>query len=141
MTEAAAEGRRFFWARHGQAEHNVLIDAGRKAEGRGLLDPPLTEAGREQAAGLAASLAALSLPEQGAEAVADGIQSQVDVVVTSPMTRALETAEIAVGTAEVPVIVTSLHTETGIPQPGDEVAGQNCQKGSSLALQKVGGSS
>ena len=91
---AAAEsggGPRFFFVRHGEGEHNALIDAG-KAEGdaakteagRNVLDPRLTARGREQAAGLRAKLQA-----EGAGAF--------ELVVTSPLSRALETAQIAFG--------------------------------------------
>jgi broad specificity phosphatase PhoE len=44
----APVGPRFFFIRHGEGEHNALIAAGHKAEGRGVLDPKLTEAGRAQ---------------------------------------------------------------------------------------------
>lgn len=128
------------WARHGQAEHNVLIDAGRKAEGRALLDPPLTALGLEQARGLAGSLAQVVQGGELEEAPAVALSSLVDAVVTSPMTRALETVEAAFGPEPpVPVLVTSLHTETGIPQEGDEVAGTPCQKGSPLPELEVRG--
>uniref|UniRef100_A0A7S2WF80 Uncharacterized protein n=1 Tax=Rhizochromulina marina TaxID=1034831 RepID=A0A7S2WF80_9STRA len=126
-----AEKRLFVWARHGQAEHNVLIDAGMKTEGRGVLDPPLTDLGRDQAVGLQQSLVAALLGTE--EGPLPPLSDLVDAVVTSPMSRALETTQAAFGSAPaVPVLVTSLHTETGVPVPGDEVAGQNCQKGSAL---------
>ena len=88
---AEPAGARFFFVRHGEGEHNALIDAG-KAEGdaakteagRDLLDPRLTARGREQAAALRARLQA----EGGAA---------FELVVTSPLSRALETAQIAFG--------------------------------------------
>jgi broad specificity phosphatase PhoE len=49
-----------FFVRHGEAEHNPLIVKGKAeandavlAEGRSILNPRLTDMGKEQAAGLA----------------------------------------------------------------------------------------
>ncbi|KAG8467518.1 hypothetical protein KFE25_000834 [Diacronema lutheri] len=61
--------------RHGQAEHNVSGDLT-------IRDPPLTEQGRAQAAGLLASAPVLH-------------GRTVELVVASPMRRTLETARIA----------------------------------------------
>ena len=99
----------YFFTRHGEAQHNV---AAVKAEGRKLLDPELTDLGREQASLLGKRLKGLS------------------VVVTSPLTRALQTTVLIV--KEMPgvkVLVTALHTENGMAVEGDEVAGENCQRG------------
>lgn len=88
------------------------------AKGRGILDPTLTETGRSQAEELRKSVVELG---------------PFDAVVTSPMTRALQTTAIAIESLDgVPILVTSLHTETGISVDGDDVAGQPCQRGSSL---------
>lgn len=100
----------------GEAAHNPLISAGKKAEGRAILDPALTATGRAQAVALAEDLAQP--------------QKQFDIVVTSPLTRALETAAAIYATQEsARVVVTALHTENGIPVPGDPVAGNPCQRG------------
>lgn len=54
--------------------------------------------------------------------------------VTSPLTRALQTTAHIVKTQhQCDVLVTSLHTETGRPVPGDDVAGRPCQKGRAVA--------
>ena len=105
------QDRTFSFARHGEAQHNKLIRDGRDGEGRALLDPALTEAGEAQALELAEALR----PSE----------RQFDVIVTSPLCRALQTAsKIAETQDAVEVIVTSLHTETAMP-PSDP-----CQRGS-----------
>lgn len=105
------QDRTFSFARHGEAQHNKLIRDGRDREGRALLDPALTEAGEAQACQLAE---ALRPPER-----------QFDIIVTSPLCRALQTAsKIAETQDDVEIIVTSLHTETAMP-PADP-----CQRGS-----------
>ena len=105
------QDRTFSFARHGEARHNELIRDGRDGEGRALLDPALTEAGEAQALELAEALR----PSE----------RQFDVIVTSPLCRALQTAsKIAETQDAVEVIVTSLHTETAMP-PSDP-----CQRGS-----------
>ena len=105
------QDRTFSFARHGEAQHNKLIRDGRDTEGRALLDPALTEAGEAQARQLAE---ALRPPER-----------QFDIIVTSPLCRALQTAsKIAETQDDVEIIVTSLHTETAMP-PADA-----CQRGS-----------
>jgi ribonuclease H / adenosylcobalamin/alpha-ribazole phosphatase len=70
--------------RHGQTE----MSAERRFAGRG--DIPLTSAGLEQAAAVAARLA-----ERGG----------IDAVLTSPLCRALRTAEIVADAADVPLAV------------------------------------
>ena len=72
---AMGERGRIFLVRHGQSDLN------REGRFRGLADAPLNEVGRKEAAGAAAIL--------------DG--SGVSVVYTSPVPRALETAEIVAG--------------------------------------------
>ena len=76
-----------------------------------MLDPALTEAGEAQALELAEALR----PSE----------RQFDLIVTSPLQRALQTAsKIAETQDAVEIIVTSLHTETATP-PADA-----CQRGS-----------
>jgi probable phosphoglycerate mutase len=77
--------------RHGQTE----LSAERRFAGRG--DAPLTSAGLQQAAAAAARLA-----ERG----------DIDAVVTSPLRRALRTAEAVAGAAGVPLEVDSDLVET-----------------------------
>jgi broad specificity phosphatase PhoE len=75
------ERRRLFLLRHGQSDLN------REGRFRGLTDSPLNEVGREEAAGAAAIL--------------DGCG--VSVVYTSPIRRALQTAEIVAGSVHAAV--------------------------------------
>ncbi|HEY7325914.1 MAG TPA: histidine phosphatase family protein [Streptosporangiaceae bacterium] len=77
--------------RHGQTEMSVQ----RRFAGRG--DIPLTSAGLEQAAAAATRLA-----ERGG----------IDVVVTSPLSRALRTAEVVADTVGVPMAVDADLVET-----------------------------
>ena len=116
-----AAGRSFTFIRHGEAAHNPLITAGDKAAGRAILDPKLTALGTEQATALGAKLT-------------ESNQS-FDIVVTSPLSRALQTTALACPAecAARRVVVTSLHTENGIPVEGDPVAGNPCQRGAPLA--------
>lgn len=110
--------RTFSFVRPGEAAHNVLINGGSEAGGHALLDPALTAHGRAQAAALAEELREP--------------QRQYDVVVTSPLARALETAAAIARTQDaVSVIVTPLHTENGIPLAGDTAAGAPCRRGAS----------
>merc|ERR1712079_651055 len=105
---------RFFFTRHGEAIHNPLINAKRKAEGRAILDPELTDLGIKQAK---------TLQEQVKQQV-----PEIAVVITSPLTRALQTTQLAFG-SDVKVVVTPLHTESGFAVEGDPVAGNPCQRG------------
>ena len=77
-----------FFVRHGEAEHNPLIVKGKAeandavlAEGRSILNPRLTDMGKEQAAGLATQLKASG--------------ASFDLCVTTPLFRAIETSHIA----------------------------------------------
>jgi len=109
--------RIFSFVRHGEAEHNPLIAAGKLSEGRALLDPGLTTLGHEQANKLAEEL---SSPHK-----------QFDMIITSPLLRALQTTEHLVKVMDkCDVVVVSLHTENGIPIDGDPAAGTQCQRGS-----------
>ena len=111
--------RTYTLIRHGEAQQNVLINAGDKAAGRAILDPRLTELGEEQARSLGASLASSD--------------RTFDLVVTSPLSRALQTTQLAFAHApDARVVVTSLHTENGILVDGDPVAGNPCQRGRSV---------
>ena len=98
-----------FFVRHGEAEHNPFIVQG-KAEkndellraGRSILNPRLTAAGRKQAQALAEELAHSN--------------AQFDLVVTTPLARAIETAHIAFGAVAKRFIVTPDAVETADPK-------------------------
>ncbi|KAJ8604075.1 hypothetical protein CTAYLR_001773 [Chrysophaeum taylorii] len=114
--------RRVLLTRHGEALHNVMIAAGRRAgdavvveEGREMFDPALTETGQAQAEALARELEGVGIA----------------IIVTSPLRRALETTRIVAERLKVGVVVSSLHTENGIVVAGDDVAGKPCQRGRS----------
>ena len=109
-----------FFVRHGEAAHNPYIVKG-KAEnneellrqGRSILNPRLTDAGRAQAEQLRQRL------ESGGESF--------DLVITSPLARAVETAHIAFGrVAKVflvcPELVETAEPRLGGPQRGDSTA-------------------
>jgi broad specificity phosphatase PhoE len=110
-------GKRMHFVRHGEAEHNPYIVRGKRdgdeallRVGRSILDPGLTALGRSQAAELRRSLETLGV--------------RFDVLVTTPLSRALETSELAFsGLVEERFIVTPEATETaserlGGPQRG-----------------------
>lgn len=80
-------------ARHGQTEFNVIYGATRQDPG--LVDPGLTETGRGQADALAALLRG----------------RPVRAIMTSPYTRALQTADIVARTLDLPVSVEPLVRE------------------------------
>lgn len=82
--------KEFYVFRHGETEMNRL----RKWQGRGI-DLPLNENGRRQASELAERLKGLGL----------------EAIFSSPLKRALETAQIAAGVLNVPVIVKENLTE------------------------------
>ena len=73
--------------RHGQTMFNVVFGETRRDPG--IHDPPLTEIGRSQA-------------QDSAEAIAG---EKVTRIVSSPYTRALQTARIVAGRLGVPVVV------------------------------------
>jgi len=79
--------------RHGQSEFNVIYAETRRDPG--IRDPRLTEEGRRQAASAAVSLA----------------EHRVRRIVTSPYTRALETAEIVASALGLPISVEPLVRE------------------------------
>lgn len=80
-------------ARHGQTMFNVVYGETRKDPG--IVDPPLTDEGRRQAGALAADLAGRG----------------IERLVSSPYTRALETARIVAERLTVPVAVEPLVRE------------------------------
>ena len=87
------------FVRHGEAEHNARRG---QPNAMSVLDPALTRRGEEQARELAA-------------AVRDSGRS-FDVVVTSPLRRAMQTAKLAFGHLEADgceFVVSPLHTESG----------------------------
>lgn len=79
--------------RHGQSEFNVIY--GETRQDPGIEDPRLTETGRQQVAAAVQAVAGLSLRR----------------VVTSPYTRALETAEIVASALDLPITVEPLVRE------------------------------
>lgn len=76
-----------YLARHGQTMFNVIYGETRKDPG--IVDPPLTDEGKRQAEALAKDFAAHDIAR----------------IVSSPYTRALQTAEIVAGVLGVPVSV------------------------------------
>jgi broad specificity phosphatase PhoE len=79
--------------RHGQTEFNRIFSATRQDPG--IRDPQLTELGRRQATAVAAALRALNL----------------GLLISSPYTRALETAEIIADHLQLPIMVEALVAE------------------------------
>eukprot|EP00966_Prymnesium_polylepis_P326816 7382708-Prymnesium_polylepis.2 len=106
---------RLFFVRHGEAAHNPFIVQG-KAEpdperaapllrqGRSILNPRLTDKGREQAAVLRKQL-----EESG---------QTFDLLITSPLARAVETSHLAFGAASKAFMVTPELVETAEPHLG-----------------------
>ena len=82
---ADASAKDVYFIRHGEAAHNVAP----RPWGEELVDAPLTDVGRQQAAGLVPQAAGVSL----------------DVVIVSPLVRAIETATIGL----------AAHLERGVP--------------------------
>lgn len=105
-------GKRVAFIRHGEAVHNPHLQASKKetdpetkaalyAKGISFLDPTLTEKGAQQAEGLRAKLA-----QEGRE---------YDVVVVSPLRRAIQTAHIALSGRAGLFVVDPESTETADP--------------------------
>jgi broad specificity phosphatase PhoE len=94
-TSDGSRRKRVLFLRHGESEYNTS-DAKIFTE-----DPPLTAAGEEQAAAVRAQLQSL--------ARTTGLK--VDAVVTSPMQRAIRTAQIVNEGLDAPLVVTPLHSE------------------------------
>lgn len=84
--------------RHGQSEFNVVFSETRRDPG--IVDPRITDLGRSQAAAAAAAIDRASMP--------------VERIVSSPYTRALETAAILAETLDAPVQVDPLVGERGV---------------------------
>ena len=82
---ADASAKDVYFIRHGEAAHNVAP----RPWGEELVDAPLTDVGRQQAAGLVPQAAGVTL----------------DVVIVSPLVRAIETATIGL----------AAHLERGVP--------------------------
>ena len=76
-----------YLARHGQTIFNIVF--GKTRQDPGVEDPPLTETGHAQAHELAGLFADL----------------QIDRIISSPYTRALQTANIVSGRLEVPLTI------------------------------------
>lgn len=115
----AAEQEQFAFIRHGEAEHNVLLRAGKDAEGLEIFDPPLTDKGRRQAEALSRYIQQEDL--------------QFDVVFVSPLLRAMQTAEVVFTNMGSKVVVCPLLTETGMDEPGNDRVGKPCRSGKSKA--------
>ena len=106
---------RLFFIRHGEAAHNPLLVKGNfkskdpaevnyalLSEARSIVNPSLTDKGREQALALHESL------------VASG--EKFDLCVTTPLARAIETAQIAIGSLAAKFLVTPELCETPVPR-------------------------
>merc|ERR1712232_1429345 len=103
-----------FFVRHGEAEHNPFIVEGKQLgaetergasvlrEGRSILNPKLTEKGRTQAEGLRERL--------------KNDRLMFDLLVTTPLARAIETAYIAFGDNTSKFLITPLGVETADPK-------------------------
>lgn len=106
--------------RHGRAAHNELMATGRRAAGRALPDPELTDMGKGQATTSGSVLARL-LAHLG--------RPGFDVVMSSPFKRALQTTHLALG--QLPV----KHTVTVTHLPAEHCQGPECpcDTGSELA--------
>ncbi|GAB5353163.1 hypothetical protein AAMO2058_000014200 [Amorphochlora amoebiformis] len=85
----ASATKRVFLIRHGQAEHNVLFEGGRKEEGKKILDPGLTEKGHSQALSVRTNPLLKKFFES---------KGHNHVIVTSPLRRTIQTTLNAFGT-------------------------------------------
>lgn len=124
---------RLFFIRHGEAAHNPLLVKGNfkskepaeinyalLSEARSIVNPSLTDKGREQALALHESL------------VASG--EKFDLCVTTPLARAIETAQLAIGSLAAKFLVTPELCETATGPTGLKLAGP--QRGHSVAEMK-----
>ena len=113
---------RLFFIRHGEAAHNPLLVKGNfkskepaeinyalLSEARSIVNPSLTDKGREQALALHESL------------VASG--EKFDLCVTTPLARAIETAQLAIGSLAAKFLVTPELCETATGPTGLKLAG------------------
>eukprot|EP00658_Telonema_sp_P-2_P058263 TRINITY_DN4672_c0_g1_i1.p2 TRINITY_DN4672_c0_g1~~TRINITY_DN4672_c0_g1_i1.p2 ORF type:complete len:225 (+),score=49.26 TRINITY_DN4672_c0_g1_i1:202-876(+) len=106
--------RQIWFMRHGEAAHNPLVVRGKQLgadtpdgaallqQGRSILNPSLTTTGRDQATELHAIL-----ENQG---------FSCDTVVTTPLARAMETAQIALSGLADRFVVSPLGVETADPK-------------------------
>ena len=116
MFAAAPVQEQYAFIRHAEAEHNVLFRSGKADEGLQILDPKLTDKGKRQAEAL------------GRYIESEGLE--FDLVICSPLTRALETCEIVFSNiAPEKVVITPLHSETGVDEEGNERVGTPCRSG------------
>ena len=93
--------RTLLLVRHGQATHNVLINKSKcpelpsesclevRAKGYSLLDPGLTDTGKQQAEELKTHM----------------YTRDIDILISSPLKRALQTAELGFGCDNIPRLV------------------------------------
>lgn len=91
------------WVRHGQSTWNVID----RMQGQAV-HPPLTELGRDQAAGAAEQLAGLGVTE----------------VLSSPAVRARETADVIANRLGLEVRIEPLLFEKGLDEPIQQVLGR-----------------
>jgi len=107
--------RSMFFVRHGEAEHNpLLVKANFKSkdpseinavlcrEARSIVNPKLTEKGREQAAAL------------GKKMQAEG--RRFDLCITTPLARAIETSHLAFGAVAAKFMITADAVESATPK-------------------------
>lgn len=109
------------FVRHGVAEHNVVDPRTRDLRDPSLFDPSLVEAGRRQAIEtggvLRAWLAAHRRRGGGGKNAVENDDGDV-LVVASPLTRCLETAQLAIGASNARVVCHEAVREAcGVHQP------------------------
>lgn len=122
-----------FFVRHGEAQHNPLLvkgnykskdpaemNAALLREARSIVNPVLTDKGRTQAEAL------------GADMTAKG--EQFDLCVTTPLARAIETAQLGFGSVSKAFMITPELCETATGPSGLKLAGP--QRGNSVAEMK-----
>lgn len=127
LSATASEDKLVWFIRHGQAEHNVLYESG-DAEGcMALMDPALTAKGQDQATNVAED----PLLKPYLAALLD--QGGVDLVVSSPLCRTVETALFALAWW------TKARQGRKIVLNADlqETGSVNCDKGSPLSALKA----
>src|SRR5262245_47155873 len=94
MPPPAVAGKSIHLIRHGQSAFNIAFDSLTRIDPM-IFDAPLTTVGQEQAQALRAEVHTLG----------------VELIVTSPLTRAIQTTLHAFGADHAPIRVESLHTE------------------------------
>eukprot|EP00466_Bigelowiella_natans_P005647 jgi/Bigna1/89272/estExt_fgenesh1_pg.C_460086 len=78
--------KRVFFIRHGQAEHNVFFEAGRKEEGRKIRDPGLTPLGFDQASSIQEHKILNEIIKENES------KNEKTLLIVSPLRRTLQTA-------------------------------------------------